>query len=172
MQLEDCYYLGTITKTHGLKGHLIVKLDTDEPEAYNNLESVFININEMPVPFFLNECQLYNKDSLRVKFEDTSINSQDLIGTQLYLPLNTLPKLKGKQFYYHEVIHFSLVDENLQKIGEITEINDNSAQALFIIKLSKNNKFIYIPVINDWIIEVNRNDQYISMTLPEGILDL
>ncbi|MCT6869493.1 ribosome maturation factor RimM [Apibacter sp.] len=171
MRLEDCYYLGTITKPHGLKGHLIVKIDTDEPEAYHNLESVFININEMPVPFFLNECQLYTKDSLRVKFEDSSINLQDLIGTELYLPLDTLPELKGKQFYYHEVINFSLVDENLQKIGEIVEINDNSAQALFVIKLA-NNKFIYIPVINDWIIEVNKIDQYISMTLPEGILDL
>ncbi len=171
MLLEDCYYLGTITRTHGLKGHLVVKLDTDEPEAYDNLESVFIEFNGIPVPFFIEECQPLNKDQLKIKFEDNSVDIQNIIGSDLYLPLNTLPELTGKQFYYHEVISFDLKDENQQTIGKIIEINDNAAQALFVIQLS-DEKSIYIPIINDWIIEVNRENKFISMNLPDGILNL
>ncbi|TWP27336.1 16S rRNA processing protein RimM [Apibacter muscae] len=171
MLLKDCYYVGTITKTHGLKGHLVAKLDTDEPEVYENLESVFININGMPIPFFLVECQLLNKNSLRIKFENTSLNSQELIGKDIYLPLEFLPQLSGKQFYYHEVINFNILDQNNISVGKIIEINDQSPQSLFSIELL-NSKNIYIPIINDWIIEVNRKEQYIKMNLPEGILDI
>ncbi|MDR1876317.1 MAG: ribosome maturation factor RimM [Flavobacteriaceae bacterium] len=170
MRLEDCYYLGTITRTHGLKGHLVVKLDTDKPEDYNNLELVFVDFNGIPVPFFIEECQLLNKDSLRVKFKDNPTDIQNIIGSDLYLPLNTLPKLEGKQFYYHEVIHFDLTDDKNRIIGKIIEINDAGAQALFSIQLNEKN--IYIPIINDWIVEVNREKRTISMILPEGILDL
>jgi 16S rRNA processing protein RimM len=171
MQLEDCYYLGTITKTHGLKGHLVVKLDTDEPEAYNNLESVLVNLNGIPVPFFIEESSLLNRNSLRIKFEDNSNAVQDLIGCDVYLPLDTLPKLDGKKFYYHEILNFDLVDDEKQIVGKITEINDSGVQSLFNVQLV-NEKEIYIPIINDWITEVNREKRYISMTLPEGILDL
>ncbi len=171
MQLQDCYYLGTITRTHGLKGHLVVKLDTDEPEIYDKLESVFIDFNGIPVPFFIEECQSLNNDSLKIKFSDVSVEIQNMIGKDLYLPLNTLPKLKGKQFYYHEVIDFNLKDENHQIIGKITEINDMSAQALFNIQLP-DERSLFIPIINDWIMEVNRDEKFISMNLPEGILDL
>ncbi|MGM5629564.1 ribosome maturation factor RimM [Apibacter raozihei] len=171
MQLKDCYYLGTITRTHGLKGHLVVKLDTDEPEAYNNLESVYVDFNGMPVPFFINECQPLGNLSLRIKFEDSSLDIQTMIGCDLYLPLSTLPKLDGKQFYYHEVINFNIYDDAHHLIGSIIEINAQGPQALFLVRLSED-KEILIPIINDWIIEVHREEKYISMKLPEGILDL
>lgn len=171
MKIEDCYYLGTITKPHGLKGHLIVKLDTDVPEIYNNLESVFLYINGILVPFFISECQLINYNSLKIKFEDSNSISFNLIGVELYMPLNTLPELKGKQFYYHEVLNFNLMNEKREVIGTIMEINDNGPQPLFKIR-TLDDKELYIPIINDWIIEVNREENFILINLPEGILDL
>jgi len=171
MRLEDCYYLGTITRTHGLQGHLVVKLDTDDPQAYNNLESVLVDINHAPVPFFIKDCSLLGNNALKIKFEDESIETQKFIGTDLYLPLNSLPPLQGKQFYYHEVIGFDLRDENHHLAGKITAVNDNSPQVCFIIKTPEE-KELYIPVINDWLIAVNRSERCISMTLPDGILDL
>jgi 16S rRNA processing protein RimM len=38
MNKKDCYFLGKITRKHGLKGNVIIKLDTDQPELYNKLE--------------------------------------------------------------------------------------------------------------------------------------
>ena len=53
MRKEDCYLLGKITRKHGLSGNIILKLDTDQPEFYKNLESIFVEINGLLVPFFI-----------------------------------------------------------------------------------------------------------------------
>ena len=53
MQKEDCYFLGRIIRKHGLSGNLILKLDTDQPEIYKKLESIFVEINGLLVPFFI-----------------------------------------------------------------------------------------------------------------------
>jgi len=40
MTIDDCYQLGYIVKTHGLKGEVQIYLDVDAPSDYRNLESV------------------------------------------------------------------------------------------------------------------------------------
>ena len=51
MKKEDCYFLGKITRKHGLKGNVIIKLDTDQPELYHKLEGIFVEVNGLLVPF-------------------------------------------------------------------------------------------------------------------------
>ena len=75
MELKDCFYLGKITKKYSFKGELIISLDTDEPEIYKNLKSVFININGRLIPYFIEKSKSQKKATLRVKFED--INSEE-----------------------------------------------------------------------------------------------
>jgi 16S rRNA processing protein RimM len=41
-----------------------------------------------------------------------------------------------KQFYYHEVIGFEIREEDGKSCGNIVEINDQTAQHYFILKLA------------------------------------
>jgi len=171
MQKEDCYYLGKITKLHGFKGNLIAHLETDEPEFYENLESVFVETNGMLVPFFFEFIQPHSQRKLLVKFEDVSPEEAErLVNHSLYLPLETLPELDGTDFYYHEIIGFKIIDETQGEIGEIKTVNDSSAQAIFEIISSE--KEILIPVVDEWILEVNREEKFIKVQTPEGLIDL
>ena len=111
MTKNDCYYLGKITKRHGFKGNLIIHLDTDEPELYDTLEAVYIEQDGALVPFFFETSQPYQGTKLLVKFEDVEDEDVDrLINRELYLPLKTLPELSGTDFYYHEIIGFTIYD--------------------------------------------------------------
>ncbi|MBY8962906.1 16S rRNA processing protein RimM [Flavobacterium sp. D11R37] len=172
MRKEDCFYLGKIAKKFSYKGEVLAWLDTDEPGLYEDLESVFVEINKHLVPFFIVTSSLHKNDFLRIRFED--INSEEdadgIMGCGLYLPLSALPKLEGNRFYFHEIIGFTAEDQRLGDIGVITGVNDNSAQALFEIK--KGDTEILVPMIDDFIVKVDRDNKKIILNTPEGLVDL
>lgn len=171
MQKEDCYYLGKITKKHGFKGNLILHLETDEPELYQNMESVFIETNGMLVPFFFETIGPHLKNKLLVKFEDlTPEEAEKLVNRSVWLPLDTLPELEDDAFYYHEIIGYKVIDSQKGEIGFIKNVNDSGVQALFEIDFD--GKQILIPVVDDWILEVNKDEKFIRIETPEGLIEL
>jgi 16S rRNA processing protein RimM len=172
MRKEDCFYLGKIAKKFSFKGEVLIYLDTDEPELYENLESVFVGYGKDLIPFFIEERSIHKSDFLRVKFED--INSETeadkVIGCEVYLPLTMLPKLSGNQFYFHEIIGFEVEDINLGNIGQIVSVNDNSSQALFVIEY--NSKEILVPIIDHFIEKIDRQNRKVILNTPKGLIDL
>lgn len=172
MRKKDCFYLGKIAKKFSFKGEVLIYLDTDEPEQYENMESVFVDFGKNLVPFFIENSNLHKGDFLRVKFEDVDSESDadEIIGCEIYLPLSALPKLEGNKFYFHEIIGFSVEDQRLGAIGTITGVNDSSAQPLFEIEW--NARQILVPMIDDFIIEVNRSQKKIVLNTPVGLVDL
>jgi 16S rRNA processing protein RimM len=172
MQKEDCFYLGKIVSKHSFKGEVLVKLDTDEPEIYENMESVFVSLGNNLVPFFIEKCYLHKSNLLRIRFEDISseADADRIIGSHLYLPLEFLPKLSGNKFYYHEIIGFEVIDSLHGNIGIITGVNDSVSQALFEVK--KDDKELLIPVADNIIDKVDRDNKTLYLTTPEGLVDL
>ena len=81
-----------------------------------------------------------------------------------------LPKLEGNKFYFHEVIGFDAEDTRLGVIGKIVSINDSSAQPLFEIK--QGDIEILIPMIDDFIVKIDRENKKVVMDNPVGLVDL
>ena len=129
MHKEDCFYLGKIVKKHSFKGEVVIKLDTDEPALYRDMESVFVDLGGNLVPFFIKKSSLSRSTMLRVHFE--GVNNEEeadfIMKSGIYLPLNLLPKLKGNHFYFHEVIGFHVIDKIHGDVGIIVYINDKVA---------------------------------------------
>ncbi len=172
MRKEECFYLGKIAKKFSYKGEVLVYLDTDEPELYENMESVFVEINKNLVPFFIENSALHKNDFLRVKFEDIDNEEQadEVLGCELYLPLSFLPKLEGNQFYYHEVIGFDIEDQRLGVVGTIVSVNDSTAQPLF--EVMNNGIEMLIPMIDQFLIKIDRENKKVVMNLPEGLVEM
>ena len=172
MRKEECFYLGKIVKKHSFKGEVIIKLDTDEPELYRNMESVFVDLGGNLVPFFIQKSSLSKGIQLRIKFEDvnTEDEAESILRSEIYLPLDLLPKLEGNKFYFHEVIGFKVVDANFGEVGIIVNINDSAAQPLFEIDREGNE--VFIPLIDDFIQKVDREQKEILVETPEGLINL
>ncbi len=172
MRKEDCFYLGKIAKKFSFKGEVLIYLDTDEPELYENMESVFVEFNNNLVPFFIENSNLHKNDFLRVRFED--VNNEEeadkILGLPVYLPLKMLPKLTGNKFYFHEVIGFKVEDKRLGIVGEIQSINDCSAQPLF--EVLNGNVEILIPMIDHFLVKIDRDNKKVIMDLPEGLIEM
>ena len=172
MTTKDCFYLGKIVKKYSFKGELLAKLDTDEPNIYENLDTIFIDINGTLIPFFIEKSQLHKSDLLRLKFEDVSCeaDADALLKSDLYLPLDLLPKLQGNKFYFHEVINFQIIDENFGPVGNVKGVNDTTAQALF--EVDRDGIEILIPVNDDFIIKLNKINKTIIVNTPPGLIEL
>ena len=172
MRKEDCFYLGRVVSKYSFKGEVLVKLDTDEPEIYENMESVFVSLGKDLVPFFIDRCRLHKSDLLRIDFEEVKDEptADKIMGAELYLPLDLLPPLSGNKFYFHEVIGFSLVDRAHGDIGTIRAINDNVSQALF--EAEKDGKDLLIPISDEIIEKVDRKNRTIHVNAPEGLVEL
>ncbi|WP_430927885.1 ribosome maturation factor RimM [Polaribacter marinivivus] len=172
MRKEDCFYLGKIVRKHSFKGEVVIKLDTDEPELYKNMESVYVELGNNLVPFFIDKSSLHKGNQLRVQFEDVYSEEEvdSILKSDVYLPLTLLPKLEGDKFYYHEVIGFSVFDSNFGEVGTIMHINDKAAQPLF--EIDREGKTIFIPMIDDFIKKVDRKNNQIQVETPTGLIEL
>lgn len=172
MRKEECFYLGKIVSKYSFKGEVLVKLDTDEPEIYENMESVFVSLGNNLVPFFIDRCRLHKSALLRIDFEEVKDEAaaDKLLGSELFLPLQMLPPLSGNKFYFHEVIGFRLLDEVHGDIGIIKAVNDSASQELF--EVDKDGKELLIPINDDIITKVDRESKTIHVKTPEGLVEL
>ncbi len=171
MTKEDCYLLGKLTKTHGLKGELAIWLDVDYPEEYEELDSVLIEIKGELIPYFVEEIQIRANKSI-IKFEDidTIEAAQKIVNCDLFLPNDNLPALADDQFYYHEIIDFMIVDEQKGKLGKVTAVYTSEAQDL--IAMEYENSEILIPVSDEIVKSVDREKKELYTNLPEGLLEI
>ena len=171
MNKEDCFYLGRVAKTHGIKGEVTIKLDVDDPSAYRDLKYFLLEINKVLTPFFV-EKLLINGDKFFVSIQDihTVEAASALTGKEVYLPMELLPKLSGKQFYYHEVKGFTLVDVEKGELGPIADILEYPTQA--IIQVYKDKKEILIPILDSVIQKVDRKSKKLYVQAPPGLIDM
>jgi 16S rRNA processing protein RimM len=133
---------------------------------------VFVEYNKHLVPFFIEQSSLHKNDFLRIRFEDvtTEEEADALLGNSIYLPLKLLPKLSGNKFYFHEVIGFEVEDKRLGIVGKIQSINDSTAQPLF--EVLNGEVEILIPMIDHFLIKIDRENKKVIMNLPEGLIEM
>lgn len=168
---DDYYFLGKIIKPHGFDGKVNTYLDTDEPALYSNLDMVFLNMNGLPVPFFIETIILKNNKAT-IKFRDVNTLEQStlLIQKEMYLPLSTLPALSGNKFYFHEVIGFTVTDKKSGEIGIVKQVLEYPNQA--VLQVIHNDKEVLIPANKGVIKLVDRSKKRIEIEAPEGLLEV
>lgn len=170
MNHDDCYYLGRITKPWGTKGQMALFLDVDNPDEYRNLDSAFVDIRGTLVPHFFTLDNL-NGNRAVVTFEDLDAPAaQALAGHDLYLPLSLLPKLTGNNFYFHEVVGYTVVDATYGNIGTLAQVIDYPAQPLF--QVLKDGTEILIPAVDPIIQRLDRETKTLFLDIPNGLIDL
>jgi 16S rRNA processing protein RimM len=81
-----------------------------------------------------------------------------------------LPKLSGNKFYFHEVIGFEVEDQRLGVVGTIQSINDSTAQPLF--EVLHGGIEILIPMIDHFLVTIDRDNKKVVMNLPEGLIEM
>jgi 16S rRNA processing protein RimM len=171
VNINDCYKAGFIMRPHGLKGEVTISLDPDSSADWENLKSVFIEKKSQLVPYFIENISVRNNRAF-VKLEDIGTPEQATLlkGSSLYLPKETRPKLERGEFYNEDVIGFEVMDDVHGPLGFVEEVEQAGPNRFLI--LSYIQKEIMIPVNGPFIKSINKSKKKISVSLPEGFLDI
>jgi 16S rRNA processing protein RimM len=172
MNIDSCFLLGHIVKTHGIKGQVVAFFDVDYPEDYDDLESVFLEQGGRLIPFFIDQIEPQQKGRFIIRFEDikTIEQAEKLRNTALYLPLDELPELEEDQFYFHEVIGYQIIDQHHGKLGIVKDFYDMPQQQLMAMEYL--GQEMLVPVIDEVNMHADHEAKILHVSLPEGLLEV
>lgn len=163
--------LGRITRTHGFEGAVTVKTEKIFSENIPEMESVFLEIDGRQVPFFIEYIEQPGTGVLRMKFEgyDSAAKVKDFVKCDVFLTDDHIPlKVNDDP---QALQGYTVISDKDQTIGVIKEINYNPGQILLVVR-SGSGKEMLIPLHEDIIQELNRDQKILVMNLPEGLTEI
>lgn len=171
MTKEQCFYIGYISKTRGLKGEVQMFF---EFEDYMDLEFdvVFLEIDKKLVPFFVDTIKLQNNSTAYVNFEDVDHidKAQPLLRKQVYLPNDKMPERDPEDFTYKDLVGYIAIEESEGELGEIKEVHEMPQQ--FIATVDIDGRDAMFPLNEDFIVGIDPEEKIIVLKLPEGLIDM
>jgi 16S rRNA processing protein RimM len=169
---EDVYKIGQITKTHGLKGEVVFNF-VDDIFDRTDSEYLICDMDDILVPFFIEEYRFRSDSSALVKFED--IDSADaalrLRGVDVYFEKKFAVEADEDEMSLNYFIGFSMEETDGTQIGEIVAIDDNTDNWLFVVE-RKDGSEVLIPAHDEFVAEFKHEEKVVVVDLPEGLLDL
>lgn len=170
MTANDCFELGFILRPHGLRGEVQLVLDVDEPQSYKDLATIYIQAKAGLVPYGISIEHLNGSKAIaKLEGVATQEQAQALKGRAVWLPLQDLPALDGDQFYYHEITGFTVHDQTTgEDVGLVTDVYELPQQDTLAV--NANGAEVLIPLVDDFIVGVDKAAKRIIMKLPEGLV--
>jgi len=172
LKKEDCYRLGTVIKTHGIKGELLVKLNNlSFPEDIIRMELVFLEVEGLLVPFFIEDIHSVSSQSCIMKFEklDSEEKAVEFTGCNVYSDI-IKPENPDATATPEQFTGYSIKDTETGFSGEISEVLDVADNPLF--RVVSEGREQLIPAQQEFIIRIDTKKKIIFVQLPEGLLDI
>jgi 16S rRNA processing protein RimM len=162
--------LGKITKVHSYEGAVTIRLERNFSDNIPEMESVFIETDGRPVPFFIEYTEQPDNLTLRMKFSgyDSDKKMKEFVGSGIYL---TEPSEASSVEISPDLISYEVFSDSGISLGIISEIIENPGQLLLNI-ISGSGKNILLPLHEDLIISIDPLEKIIRMIIPEGIADI
>ncbi len=163
--------IGYIQKTHGIKGELQVSWNDSLTVNPQDLESVFVEIDGIPIPFFISSLKQKNYENSIARFDevDNLQSAEELVGHSLMLPANQIPE--NDDLELKDLVGYTVIDTANCTIGVISGYEEFNLNSIYYITTPNGSEAI-IPATDDLIIEVDVEAKRLTMQIPEGLLNV
>ena len=138
--------VGKIVNTHGIRGEVRVISQTDFPE------------------------ERYRKGQRLTLFRENKAPLEPLRDGILKVSKDELSELTENEYYYHEIIGLTVIDEQARELGKIKEILSPGANDVWVVQ-RKGKKDALIPYIESVVKQIDLDKGEVHIEIPEGLLD-
>lgn len=171
--------VGKIQKTHGLKGELNMILSIS-PEFFEDDNPMILEIDGIYVPFYAESIRPKGATTDLVKLDgiDSEEEARKLVNKEIYAIADDLKEFirnnkDGDDELYspNALIGMDVIDATNGNIGKVSDVDDNTANILLVVD-SPDDRKIYIPLVDDFIIGIDPENNIIDVNIPEDLLNL
>ena len=174
---EQLIEVGYITKLHGLKGEMQATVTDSVFDDVKHCPYLVCDMDGIYVPFFLKGYRFRSSESMLLTFDDVDCQAkaEAFCGKKLYFDRKCFSG-QEEEDYEAEMeeemgyIGYTIIDSKLGKLGEVIDINDQTANVLFIV--DHDGEELMIPAADDLVLEIDDEEQTILMDLPVGLVNL
>ena len=166
----DWATIGQVVALFGIRGELKVRLLTDIPDRFAELETIYVGANHTSYP--IQSVRPYKGEMIILKLSgiDDANAAETLRNQDLSIPLSELATLPPDSYYQHDILGLRVLTLDGQEIGQIVDIIVTGSNDVYTVK-QPDGPLVLIPAIKDVIkqIDLIRRTMYID-PLP-GLLD-
>ena len=167
--------VGQIVKPHGVRGELGVITNTDFPElrfaAGSQLYMQTPGVDK-PELVTIETSRPYKRgylvtlDCCRDRDE-----AENFRGRSLYITSDMVPELEEDRYYHHQLIGLDAVHSNGEIIGQVVAVNSSGSSDLLEVKSDRKHNYL-IPLVDEYVEEIDLEGSRVVLKLPEGLLDI
>jgi len=161
----DLVQVGYFSKTHGVKGHLILK--ADKYFFAEDVKAIFLDSSTGKAPYFISEIKEATMGFIVLLEEVSAIEkAKTLLGKAVFIDASFIDE-QEEEFNW---IGFQLIDKNFGVLGEIGRVSDNGHQVLLSILYK--GKEVLLPLVEDFIEKIDEEGKKLYFNAPEGLIDV
>lgn len=167
--MENCFNIGKIVNTHGIKGEVKIYPYTDDIEKFADFDYLYIE-GFGKVKYKLQSARAH-KGMVLVKFSEYNDINQiaAFINKNVYIERQDAPD-DGEGHYIVDLIGCEIYDESGEKLGVLKDVLQNSAQDLYEINRVQGGVFL-LPVVDEFVKKIDIKNKKIIVHLIEGMLE-
>ncbi len=164
--------LGKIVATHGIRGQLRIVPFSSETSTIVSLRTVLLKgPNGGMEPFEVAHAVAHGKKVLITLKEFDDINQVlHLVGREVYVRRDQLPELPPDEYYWCDLLGLRVVTVGGEALGTLSEIIATGSNDVYVVRDAA--REYLLPALEDVVINIDLNAGVMTVSPPEGLLDL
>jgi len=170
--MTERFQVGVIASTHGLQGEVNIFPTTEDPSRFKKLKKVTLHTQRgEEIELDVVSARFFKKFVI-VKFKQyNNINEVEKFrGCELTIDRKDAIKLQPGEFYCADLIGLTIVDEDDNELGTLTEILQTGANDVYEMTKKDSDEKVYIPAIKDCIRSIDMQEKKIIIHVMPGLL--
>jgi 16S rRNA processing protein RimM len=162
--------IGKVVALFGLAGELKVRVLTDIPNRFAELDEV--HIGDARIRHDIESVRPYKGDMVLLKLRgiDDATGAEKLRNADLSIPLSKLAKLPPDSYYQHDIIGLRVFTLDNTPLGTIVDILVTGSNDVYVVKTSEGLQHL-IPAIKDVIKQIDLVRRTMHIDPIPGLLD-
>lgn len=168
------YCVGWVQSAHGIRGELFVRLNADVADWADDVEAfALLAKGGTDIESFDIQKVTPHKNGLIVKLKGVSDRNraEEIAKSLVYIDEGLLQSEPGEPVFLKQILGFELIDVAGQVLGKIVGFATNGQQDLLRVQ-PPNGKEALVPLIDEFLENIDFDKQQVTMDLPPGLFNL